>query len=81
MDLVTNAPLKSGIRRARCEALFDYLQEWKIKRLEELTKPEEERNLPPFAPPKPTLATGLATMLKVLRTNLATPKYKAGKHH
>jgi hypothetical protein len=80
MDLVTNAPLKSGIRRARCEALFDYLQEWKINRLEELTKPEAERNLPPFAPPKPTLATGLTTMLNVLRTNLTTARYKAGTH-
>jgi hypothetical protein len=50
----------------------------KINRLEELTKPEAERNLPPFPPPKPTLASGLTTMLNVLRTNLTSAQYKAG---
>ena len=34
MDLIVNAPVKSGIRRERCEQLFDYFQNWKIQRLE-----------------------------------------------
>ena len=26
MDLVVNAPLKAGIRRVRCDSLYDYFQ-------------------------------------------------------
>ena len=34
MDLIVNGPVKSGIRRARCAELYNYFQNWKLKRLE-----------------------------------------------
>ena len=49
MDLVANGPFKYGMRRERTSQIFDYFQSWKIKRLQELAKPEDERVLPPFS--------------------------------
>ena len=78
MDLVSNAPLKFGIRRRRCVALFEYMQDWKIKRLEQLAKPEEERVLPPFSPPKPKLVDGLLCLFDVFNTDMKAEKYQEG---
>ena len=78
MDLVSNAPMKFGIRRKRCAKLFDYLQNWKISRLTENAKPVAERNLPIFAPPKPTIADGLLIFFDVLKTDLQCDEYKKG---
>ena len=33
MDVIVNSPLKAAVRRARCSALFDYFQDWKLRRL------------------------------------------------
>ena len=33
MDLVVNGPVKAGIRRKRCDQLFEYFQDWKLRRL------------------------------------------------
>ena len=33
MDLVVNGPIKADIRRAHIQAIFDYFQSWKIRRL------------------------------------------------
>ena len=74
MDLVVNGPVKSGIRRRRIQAVFDYFQSFKIKRLQH--KPAD--GLPPaFAPPKPTQAQGITTVLAVLRESLSTDSFKA----
>eukprot|EP01048_Picozoa_sp_COSAG05_P021263 COSAG05_NODE_3860_length_1802_cov_1.166177_2_plen_215_part_00 len=59
MDLVSNSPLKFGIRSRRCLKLFEFMQRWKIKRMTEMLKPPAQREIVPFAPPKPTLADGL----------------------
>ena len=53
MDLVVNGPYKAAIRRKRIASLFQYMQSWKVKRLQEMAKAAEERELPPFKPPKP----------------------------
>ena len=63
MDLIVNGPVKSGIRAARIDALFDYFQSWKIKRLQHAAK-KDDSEPPPFAPPKPKLVDGLRTLLK-----------------
>ena len=76
MDIVVNAPLKAGIRRVRCGALYDYFQSWKIKRLQELVKPEQHRQLPAWAPPKPSVADGVRTVIEVENTTLATPEFR-----
>ena len=56
---------KAAIRRKRISSLFMYFQSWKINRLQEMAKAPEERNLPPFKPPKPDLYSGLKNCLEV----------------
>ena len=41
------------------------MQSWKISRLQEMAKAPEERELPPFRPPKPDLNSGLKNSLLV----------------
>ena len=65
MDLVVNGPYKAAIRRKRISSLFMYFQSWKINRLQEMAKAPEERNLPPFKPPKPDLYSGLKNSFEV----------------
>ena len=76
MDLVVNAPLKAGIRRMRCDQLFDYFQVWKLKRVQEAAKAADVRKLPPWAPPKLSVADGIRTVIKVEETELATPDFR-----
>ena len=76
MDLVVNAPLKAGIRRMRCNSLFEEFQRFKIKRLTELAKPPAQRKLPKWNPPKPKLVDGLRTVIEVEETTLCTPKFR-----
>ena len=63
MDLVVNAPLKAGIRRVRCDQLFDYFQNWKLTRVKEAAKSADVRKLPPWAPPKLSVADGIRTVI------------------
>ena len=76
MDLVANGPLKYGARRERAAALFDYFQEWKIRRLQAVAAGEAD--LPAFKPPKPTLAQGLLVLLKVGKEVFSAPSFKKG---
>ena len=76
MDLVVNAPLKAAIRRKRTAGIYDYFQTWRFQRARELAKPESERKLIPFEPPKPKLIDGLRTVLEVEETTLMTDKFK-----
>ena len=73
MDLVVNGPIKHGIRNARAMALYSYFQSWRIARM---SAQLNHTPLPPFAPPKPKVEDGLRTLLDVLSTNLATPKFE-----
>mmetsp|Transcript_40 Transcript_40/g.128 ORF Transcript_40/g.128 Transcript_40/m.128 type:complete len:482 (-) Transcript_40:275-1720(-) len=74
MDLITNAPLKSAIRRARVAGLFSYFQNWKVARLQ---AERDKTPLPPFSPPKPTLADGLQSLLECVASTLNTDKFKS----
>ena len=49
-----------------------------MKRLQQMAQAPSARVLPPFAPPKPTLATGLQTAFQVCDEVFSTEKYKAG---
>ena len=73
MDLVVNGPLKASIRRHRARNLFDYFQQWKIRRL---SAGAAGNTLPPFSPPKPKLADGIIALLDALRTTLSTESFK-----
>ena len=44
----------------------------------EMLKPEAQREIVPFAPPKPTLADGLLCLFDVFNTDLQKPKYQEG---
>ena len=75
MDLIGNGPVKICIRRDRIQAMFDYFQAWKIKRLQHTAL--QDGTLPPeFQPPKPRQAAGIATLLKVMKKSLETPKFQ-----
>ena len=76
MDLVVNGPVKAGIRRKRIEVIFNYFQNWKIKRLQHAAVPAQQELPPAFAPPKPTQAEGIKTVLEVLNTTLTTEKFQ-----
>ena len=76
MDLVVNAPLKAGIRRVRCDQLFDYFQNWKLTRVKEAAKSADVRKLPPWAPPKLSVADGIRTVIEVEETELTTPEFR-----
>jgi hypothetical protein len=78
MDLVANGPLKAAIRRTRVDALLDYFQEWKFRWAMALTKPEADRVLPAFAPPKPRLTEGLLALMAACRTTFTRPDFQAG---
>ena len=73
MDLIVNSPLKAGARKERCQRTFEYFQAWKIRRLK---AQRDKAEPPPFEPPKPTVADGLLTLMKVLSTTLATTKFE-----
>lgn len=74
MDLAVNGPLKAAIRRHRTNELFEYFQEWKIRRLTAATRPGA--SLPEFSPPKPKLANGLEALFECLANSLATNDFK-----
>ena len=76
VDLVVNGPYKARIRRKRISALFEYMQNWKVRRLQEMAKAPEERELPPFKPPKPDLYTGLRNSFEVERDLFAQVSFK-----
>ena len=78
MDVYTNALFKGAIKRARCMELFNYFQGWKVKRLQQMTLAPAVRALPPFDPPKPTLASGLQTAFQVCTEVFSSERYRSG---
>ena len=78
MDVYTNALFKGAIKRARCMELFTYFQSWKLKRLQQMTLAPAVRVFPPFAPPKPTLASGMQTAFQVCTEVFSTERYQSG---
>ena len=73
MDLIANGPIKVGIRRERCNQLFNFFQAWKLLRL----KAQLDGKPPPkFNPPKPAVVDGLRILRKVCSTTFATERYK-----
>ena len=80
MDLIVNGPVKSGIRVERIQALFNYFQSWKIKRLQHMAVENQTDPPPSFTPPKPKVADGLQTLIKVLNTSLSTPAFESSLH-
>ena len=78
IDLVTNGPLKSGMRRKRVYDLYDYMQQWKHERLKALADRAEDESvqLPAFAPPKPDVSIALRNLFAVEMETLRKDSYK-----
>ena len=79
MDRVVNGSLKAAIRRARVDALFDYFQLWKLKRLQALAKPEAERVMPAYSQPKSALGGGLLALTAACRGTFTRPGEPAAR--
>ena len=78
MDLVVNGPLKAHTRRARCLAIVQYFQRWKLERDAEMQKPPGARQLHDFHPPKPTLIQGVSTCLGAMQQMSARLDFQQG---
>ena len=55
LDLVVNGPLKAHIKGLRATRVFNYFQQFRELYEEEKDKPLEERKMPKWSCPKPTL--------------------------
>jgi hypothetical protein len=77
MDLVVNGPLKAAIRAVRCKALCSAFLVWKSEVVAEQKRPPAVRRMPAFAPPKPTQAEGLRTLLTTW-DSFKQPAFKDG---
>ena len=77
LDLVVNGPLKAHIKSLRAETIFKYFQEYKALYDAELLKPKEERRLPKFKVPKPTLIQCIKDILALFK--LPTGEFTSAK--
>ena len=73
MDLVVNAPVKAAVRRDRANELFNYAQAFKIEWLKATVDRTLQR--PQFKPPKPTVAGGIRSLLRVCETTFSTDRF------
>ena len=76
MDLVVNGPVNTPIRKARCDRLMDYMQDWKRRYALEMAKPAAERCIPAYDPPKPTQIQGLQTVISALHSMNANQDFQ-----
>ena len=78
IDLVTNGPLKAGMRRKRVQDLYDYMVSWRHQRLKAKSEQQQDPDvvLPPFSPPKPTVDVALKNLFSVEISDLRKDSYK-----
>ena len=73
MDVAFNASLKAGARRARGRMAYRYMTEYReMTRTLNYGKALADHVYPPYSPPAPSLAEGLAMIFELL----AAPEYK-----
>ena len=78
MDLVVMAALKASQRRHRCNELFHAMQLFKAQRDAEMAKPQADRVLPVWTPPKPNLRKSILSLLTTMHEDLTKDAFKAG---
>ncbi len=89
MDLVVNGPLKSHLRRLRCQVLFAEFQLWKLAVLAAQIKHLHERppgdnseaKIDPFEPSKTKQLDAMAKVLKLNYSEFATDNFRDGLVH
>lgn len=78
LDLVVNGPLKAHIRRLRAENLMKYFRQYKCLYNDERQKPQEQRVIPKWNPPKPSMEECILAVMELMTTgDLTTTKAKA----
>ena len=72
MDLVVNAVCKAALRRVRINYTLEYFSVWKDqRRLAE----RENKPLPPFNPPKPSIVSGVSAMLDLMHNKFVEESF------
>jgi len=78
LDLVVNGFLKAHIRRLRANNLMTYFRQYKRLYNDECQKPQDQRVIPKWNPPKPSMEECILAVMEVMSTgDLTTPKAKA----
>jgi hypothetical protein len=65
LDLIINGPLKD-VRRKRGENILQYFRHYKQLYNSEMDKPEDERTMPKWNPPKPTVQECILELINVM---------------
>ena len=58
--------------------MYKYFQDFKIRKLQEASKPENERQIVSWLPPTPKLSEGIRTLLHMPGTVFNTPSFEKG---
>ena len=66
LDLIINGPLKAHVRRKRGENILQYFRHYKLLYYAEMDKPEDERTMPRWNPPKPTVQECILELINVM---------------
>ena len=66
LDLIINGPLKAHVRRKRGENILQYFIHYKQLYNAEMDKPEDERTMPKWSPPKPTVQECILELINVM---------------
>ena len=66
LDLIINGPLKAHVRRKRGENILQYFRHYKQLYNSEMDKPEDERTMPKWNPPKPTVQECILELINVM---------------
>lgn len=75
VDIVPNGPIKAHIRSHRCDALYDYFQDWRSDANEAQLKKER---LPDYNPPPTTMAGGISLIGSVFTGRFAEESFMQG---
>jgi hypothetical protein len=66
LDLIINGPLKAHVRRKRGENILQYFRHYKLLYNAEMVKLEDERTMPKWSPPKPTVQECILELINVM---------------
>jgi hypothetical protein len=72
LDLIINGPLKAHVRRKRGENILLYFRHYKQLYMAEMDKPEDERTMPKWSPPKPTVQECILELINVMYNEEST---------
>ena len=72
LDLIINGPLKAHVRRKRGENILQYFKHYTQLYNAEMEKPEDERTMQKWDPPKPTVQECILELINVMYNDEAS---------